>query len=62
MKAGDLVKLDLVNYPRHNKKIGMLIEVPRPKIPNKWAVMIGGKVHPYTVAEEDMEIINEVGS
>jgi len=62
MKTGDLVKLDLTNYPRHNKKIGMLIEIPRPQLPNKWAVMIAGKIHPYTIAEEDMEIVNEVGS
>jgi hypothetical protein len=37
----------------------VLIEVPRTKLPNKWAVMIGGRIHPYTIAEEDMELVNE---
>lgn len=59
MKAGDLVKLDIVCYPLQHE-IGILIEVPRPLLlPRKWAVMIGGKMHPYAIGEEDMMVINE---
>ncbi len=46
-------------YPRLKGEVGMLIEVPRPWIPNKWVVFIGGRTHPYTIAEEDMELVNE---
>ncbi len=60
MKAGDLIKIiDNSLYPRLTEKIGMLIEVPRPQLTNKWAVMVGGRMHPYTIAEEDMKVINE---
>ena len=60
MKIGDMIKIiDNSLYPRLDGEIGMLLEVPRPKLPNKWAVMIGGRIHPYTIAEEDMEVVNE---
>jgi len=60
MKAGDMIKIiDDSLYPRLKGEIGMLIEVPRPHIPHKWVVMIGGRLHPYTIAEEDMEIVSE---
>ena len=59
MKVGDMIKIiDNSLYPRLKGEVGMLLEVPRPKLPNKWAVMIGGRIHPYTIAEEDMEVIN----
>lgn len=59
MKIGDMIKIiDNSLYPRLKGEVGMLLEVPRPKLPNKWAVMIGGRIHPYTIAEEDMEVIN----
>jgi len=60
MKAGDMIKIiDNSLYPRLKGEVGMLLEVPRPKLPNKWAVMIGGRIHPYTIAEEDMEVVYE---
>jgi hypothetical protein len=59
MKVGDLVKLDIVCYPLQHE-VGVLINVPRPlQRPRKWAVMVGGKIHPYTVEEQDMAVINE---
>ncbi len=59
MKVGDLVKLDIVYYPLKHE-VGILINEPKPlQRPRKWAVMIGGKVHPYAVGEEDMVVINE---
>jgi hypothetical protein len=60
MKIGDMIKIiDNSLYPRLKGKVGVLIEVPRPQLPNKWAVMIGGRMHPYTIAEEDMEVLSE---
>ena len=60
MKVGDMIKIvDNSLYPRLKGKGGVLIRVPRSQLPNKWAVMIGGRIHPYTIAEEDMEVINE---
>jgi hypothetical protein len=60
MKAGDMIKIiDNSLYPRLKGEVGMLLEVPRPKLPNKWAVMIGGRIHPYTIHEEDMEVVSE---
>jgi hypothetical protein len=59
MKVGDLVKLDSVSYPRQKGEIGMLIVAQHDYCPEKWTVMIAGKIHPYVVLEEDMEAINE---
>ena len=60
MQVGDMIKIvDNSLYPRLTGKIGVLIEVPRSQLPEKWAVMIGGRMHPYTIAEEDMEVISE---
>ena len=60
MKVGDLIRIvDNSLYPRLKGRIGMLIEVPRSQLPEKWAVMIGGRMHPYTIAEEDMTVVCE---
>jgi len=60
VKVGDMIKIiDNSLYPRLKGMVGVLIKVPRPQLPNKWAVMIGGRMHPYTIAEEDMEVISE---
>jgi len=60
MQVGDMIKIiDNSLYPRLKGEVGVLIEVPRPKLPNKWVVMIGGRIHPYTIAEEDMEVVSE---
>jgi len=60
MKVGDMIKIiDNSLYPRLKGAVGVLIEVPRPQLSNKWAVMIGGRMHPYTIAEEDMEVVSE---
>ena len=60
MKAGDMIKIvDSSLYPRLKGEIGVLIEVPRSQLPEKWTVMIGGRVHPYTINEEDMKVISE---
>ena len=61
MKAGDIIRIiDNSLYPRLEGKVGVLIQVPRRRVfPNKWVVLIGGRLHPYTIAEEDMEVISE---
>jgi hypothetical protein len=64
MQSGDLVKLCTANYPHQSGEVGMLISVPRASLPShynpkKWAVMIAGKMFPYTIAEQDMVVINE---
>ena len=60
MKIGDMIKIDDNSlYPRLKGKVGVLIEVPRSQLPEKWAVMIGGRMHPYTISEQDMEVVSE---
>ena len=70
MKVGDLVKLNPIDYPQQKGELGVLVSVspphpgPRTRTTARsrsarfWAVMIAGKIHPYTIAEEDMEVIN----
>lgn len=65
MKVGDLVKLNPIDYPQQKGELGVLIKAvstadwaSRPRPAACWAVMIAGKIHPYTIAEEDMEVIN----
>jgi hypothetical protein len=62
VQVGDLVKLDTVYYPLQHE-IGMLIKT-HPANPSDdgrgyWIVMIGGRLHPYAIGEEDMLVISE---
>jgi hypothetical protein len=59
MKAGNLVKLSHIEYPQHKGKIGVLIELPKPiSRPSSWAVLVGGKMHPYTVDDTYMVVVS----
>ena len=72
MKIGDLVKLDKIAYPQYRGKLGIIHSewefnhfVPElggsPPSPEdlKWAVMIDGRIHPYTINSKYIEVINE---
>ena len=58
MKVGDLVKFDTQIYPRLDGKLGVLRE-HRDGNKNQWEVFIDGRIHPYFVRVEDIELINE---
>ena len=61
MKIGDLVRLDPELYVREKGYIGQLLEraQPRTGLGKKRIVMIKDRVHPYYIAEDDMEVISE---
>lgn len=65
MKVGDLIKVDYEFYPRLEGKSGVLVEkrawseLLLQEGRAGWVVMIDGRVHPYTIAEENMELVNE---
>jgi hypothetical protein len=61
VKVGDLVKLDTVYYPLQHE-IGVLIKTHhacRHTGERKWVVMVGGRLHPYAIGEEDMLVVSE---
>jgi hypothetical protein len=61
MKVGDLIKADGKLYPRLKEKTGILVEKRLPgRTSSTWIVMIGGRLHPYVISEEDMEEINDI--
>jgi len=57
MKVGDLVKFNAMNYPQYKGMAGLLVLRHNPHR-YAWAVMISGKIHPFHICEEDMEVIN----
>ena len=66
MKIGDLVKLDKIAYPQYRGKLGIIHsewEYNRHALGTaeslKWAVMIDGRIHPYTINSKYIEVINE---
>lgn len=52
MKVGDLVQIDGYLYPQYKDKLGVIVESFR----NGWIVMINGRLHPYKIDEDDMEV------
>jgi hypothetical protein len=61
VKVGDLIKVDCELYPRLKEKSGVLVEKRYAAgASTTWIVMIGGRLHPYVISEEDMEVINGV--
>jgi len=69
VKIGDLVKLDKIAYPQYRGKLGIIhsewefnhfadVQVTGPE-DLKWAVMIDGRIHPYTINGKYIEVINE---
>lgn len=58
MKSGDLVKVDGYLYPRLKDKVGMLVEKAPRRIDVQWIVSISGRLHPYYIGEQDMELVN----
>lgn len=61
MKIGDLVKLDKIAYPQYRGKLGIIhSEWEYNHFEDlKWAVMIDGRIHPYTINSKYIEVINE---
>lgn len=59
MKTGDLVRLDPEIYVREKGCVGQVLERAPTHFGEKWIVMIKGRVHPYYISEEDMEIVSE---
>ena len=64
MKVGDLVKvacsMDSSLRPL-NGKVGVLVRQWEPGRPfwSKWFVAFGGEIHPYTINEDRLDLINE---
>jgi len=55
MKVGDLVKFSEEYYPEYKGKIGMLVG---PHDGSKvWQAMVDGRIHPFHVPSEDLEVI-----
>ena len=60
MKVGDLVKLSEEHYPEYKGLFGMLTEK---KLVNgtgrgpMWQVMVDGRIHPFYVPSEDIEVV-----
>jgi hypothetical protein len=60
VKVGDLIKVDCELYPRLKERSGVLVEKRYVAVGwSRWIVMIGGRLHPYVISEEDMVVINE---
>jgi hypothetical protein len=59
MKIGDLVELDPELYVREKGYVGQILERAPVHFGERWVVLIKGRVHPYSIDEEDMRVINE---
>jgi hypothetical protein len=60
VKAGDLINVEGKLYPQLKEKIGVLVERQfGAGFCKGWIVMISGRLHPYAISEEDMELISE---
>mgnify|MGYP003636598470 FL=1 len=61
LKQGDLVRLDVCDYPLYHEKIGILISprVVPGGIRRQWSVYIDGKPHDYFICESNIKAINE---
>ena len=60
MKVGDLVRFNAMNYPQYKGMAGVLTRrLNREASSTPWAVLINGKIHPFHICEEDMEVLNE---
>ena len=57
MTVGDLIKVDHFLYPKLEGHVGVLVEVLYGG--KSWVVYIGDRIHPYTIVDDDMEVISE---
>ena len=60
MKVGDLVKLSEEHYPEYKGLFGMLTEknaASGPGLAPMWQVMVDGRIHPFYVPSEDIEVV-----
>ena len=61
MKAGDLVKFDECYYPQYEGELGLLVrkrtDVMRHRHDPEWEVWVKGRVHPFYVDEEEMQVV-----
>ncbi len=54
---GTMVSLCPDLYGRFAGQVGVLVEMAPKRRGIQWIVMIGGRVHPYYIDEEDMSLV-----
>ena len=63
MKVGDLVKVNEHNGPHHLRgKVGVVVREwdPARALPTaKWFVAFGGQIHPYSINQSRLHLIND---
>ena len=59
MKVGDLVKFDEWQYPQYKGKIGVIAGSRQHLLEKRWKVYVKGRLHPYMVDEDSLEVVNE---
>lgn len=58
VKPGGVVVLSEKSYPQYKGKTGIALQEMMPEWGcGQWVVMIDGKLHPYVISSEDMEIV-----
>ena len=58
MKVGDLVKFSEYYYSEYKGKIGMLVGSGHQGYQSPaWKVMVDGRIHPFYVLSEDLEVV-----
>ena len=58
MKVGDLVKFCEYYYSEYKGKIGMLVGSGHQGYQSPaWKVMVDGRIHPFYVLSEDLEVV-----
>lgn len=58
MKAGDLVKFDEYLYPQYKGRLGVIAGSREHLLETRWKVYVNGRLHPYMVEEESLEVVN----
>jgi len=58
MQIGDLIRFDERYYPQYRGFLGVLVRLA-PHAVQGWVVMVGGRLHPFYITEDEMEVVNE---
>lgn len=59
MQIGDLVRLDEWQYPQYKGALGVVTGSRDHALERRWKVYIKGRLHPYFVDENALEVVNE---